>query len=432
MADVIPIKAVFDGTTPIALGEFETGDTIPVAYLGGVPSHNHDGVYEPADATILKQSSIDDTPVDGATDAPISSNWAHGHAAATQAHGITAFGASLVDDADAAAARATLGALASGLSAYFAKANPNAVAWSVTGANALQTAMALHVEVNGVVHIIAASTSITVPASPVAGTDYAIWVKTDGSLEATSNHISPPAANARRIGGYHYAPGGNAATQAGGNSTPAINPYSCWDLKWRPACPDPRGMTLVANNFWADIYLLNTDPDTNGTSGYNLTIADGSSPPKIPAAFGGDGTTTYGTLTWWSAGECLAAFGKRAPDYAEFAALAYGVTEATSRGTDPVTTGLDAARTSRWGVMQATGSLFVWGRVFGGPYGAASWSANTEGRGSTYNLPRAAIFGGYWGDGSFAGSRCSYWDYPLSGSNYLIGARGTASHQVLI
>jgi hypothetical protein len=40
-------------------------------------SHNHTGVYEPADATILKEADIDDTPVDGVTDAPISSNWAY-------------------------------------------------------------------------------------------------------------------------------------------------------------------------------------------------------------------------------------------------------------------------------------------------------------------------------------------------------------------
>ena len=39
-------------------------------------NHAHSGVYEPADATILKEADIDDTPVDGATTAPISSNWA--------------------------------------------------------------------------------------------------------------------------------------------------------------------------------------------------------------------------------------------------------------------------------------------------------------------------------------------------------------------
>ena len=41
--------------------------------------HNHDGVYEPADATILKQADVHDTPVNGATTNPISSNWANDH-----------------------------------------------------------------------------------------------------------------------------------------------------------------------------------------------------------------------------------------------------------------------------------------------------------------------------------------------------------------
>ena len=60
----------------------------------------------------LAITDIDDTPVDGETAAPISSNWAWDHAAATQAHGISAFGATLVDDTSASAALTTLGAAA--------------------------------------------------------------------------------------------------------------------------------------------------------------------------------------------------------------------------------------------------------------------------------------------------------------------------------
>ena len=50
----------------------------------------------------------DDTPVNGSTTAPISSNWAYDHAASATAHGISTFGATLVDDTTAAAARTTL------------------------------------------------------------------------------------------------------------------------------------------------------------------------------------------------------------------------------------------------------------------------------------------------------------------------------------
>ena len=325
-----------------------------------------------------------------------------------------------------------------GPNAYFAKSDPTQVAWTKTGNGTAKLNQLLHVEVNGLILIIAADTAITMP-SMTAGTDYAIWCKTDGSLEASSNHVTPPAANARKIGGFHYALGSNAAAQAGGDNTAQINAYSFWDLKWRFAGADPRGMALVAGGFWCDIYLLNTDPDTNGTSKYNVTIADGASPPKIPTAFGGNGSTTYGTLTWFEAQEVLAAYGKRCPTQAEFMAMAYGVTEKTARGSDPGSTGLDQARTSRWGIMQATGNLLVWGRELtgSGNTNAAGWATfDTENRGDFYYPAdfklTAALLGGYWTYGEGAGSRCAAWGAAPSVSDYAIGARGVGDHLQLV
>lgn len=52
-------------------------------------THNHDGVYEPVDATILRQADVDDTPVNGVTTAPVSSNWAYDHANASNPHSIS-------------------------------------------------------------------------------------------------------------------------------------------------------------------------------------------------------------------------------------------------------------------------------------------------------------------------------------------------------
>jgi hypothetical protein len=212
-----------------------------------------------------------------------------------------------------------------------------------------------------------------------AGTDYAIWVKDDDTIEASANFSSAPGAgNWRKIGGFHYAPGGNASAQAGGDDAPAINEYSFWDLKFRSACPDPRGMTLVADSIWADIYLLGVDHIINGTSKYNVTIADGASPPKIPTKFGGNGSTAYSSFNWWEANEVLRSHGKRLPTYGEYAALAYGTTEATSSGGgsggDVPTTGVSGTSatnawnkfTSRWGVIQSTGCMWVWGANFGG------------------------------------------------------------------
>jgi hypothetical protein len=328
----------------------------------------------------------------------------------------------------------------SGALSLFAKRDGEIAAWSKTGAFAAETSQAMEIEVDGSVLSIAASTSITMPGSPVAGTDYAIWCHPDGELEATDDHDTPPVADARKVGGFHYAPGGNATGQLGGDTTPTINAFSFWDLHWRPACPDPRGMTLVAGMFWADIYLLGADHHVNGTSAHNVTIADNSSKPKIPDAFGGDGSSVYDG-TWWNMAEVLASHGKRPAAYHEFAALAYGVTEAQARGNDAVTTGLgttntgnpntDEEFTSKWGVIQAAGVQWVWGAEFGGaspdaPVG--SWDANTQGRGSTFEVDNVARFGGTWSDGANAGSRCSLWSVapPAAGSS--IGARGVCSH----
>jgi hypothetical protein len=312
----------------------------------------------------------------------------------------------------------------------FRKADPTIVAWTKTGNFTLQTATTLYIDVNGSIKTIASGTSITMPTA-TTGTDYAIWAKTDGTLEVTSNHTSPPTANARKVGGFHYAAGGNATGQSGGNSTPQINEYSLWDLKFRPACNDPRGMTLVAGGFWVDIYLANTDCDANGTSKYNVTMADGSSPPKVPTAFGGNGSTTYGSLTWFESCELASAYGKRLLTQREFMAMAYGTTEASSVGTDQVSTILNAAYTSKWGVMQSTGVLWVWGDDRGGPFAGASWNANTEGRGSEYNAPNAVLLGGSWSAGSLAGSRCSLWNYSASLSGGDIGVRCACDHLLL-
>jgi hypothetical protein len=312
----------------------------------------------------------------------------------------------------------------------FRKADPTIVAWTKTGNFTLQTSTTLYIDVNGSIKTIASGTSITMPTA-TTGTDYAIWAKTDGSLEATSNHTSPPTANARKVGGFHYAAGGNATGQSGGNSTAQINEYSLWDLKFRPACNDPRGMTLVAGGFWVDIYLANTDCDANGTSKYNVTMADGSSPPKVPTAFGGNGSTTYGSLTWFESCELASAYGKRLLTQREFMAMAYGTTEASSVGTDQGSTILNAAYTSKWGVMQSTGVLWVWGDDRGGPSAGASWNANTEGRGSEYNAPNAVILGGAWNAGSISGSRCSSWNNSASGSYSDVGVRCACDHLLL-
>ena len=315
----------------------------------------------------------------------------------------------------------------------FYKADPNSVAFTATGAGTAQIKAGTTVQVEGAFVTFASATNITMPTL-VAGTNYAIYVCTDGSIRADSNFTAPSGyttANSRQIGGFHYAPGGNATGTSGGNTTPAINPFSFWDLKFKPACPDPRGMTLVGNSFWSDIYLLNINHITNGTSAFNVAYARGTTPPRIPTQYGGNGTATYGQFNWWDAGEVFLSYGKRLPRYQEFSALAYGTTENSSVGSDQNNTVLNAAYTSKWGVVQSTGVLWVWGSDMGGPFAGASWATTPSSRGQTYQLPNAVRVGGCWDYGSLSGSRAALWNVGPSYSDYSIGARGVCDHMIL-
>jgi hypothetical protein len=339
---------------------------------------------------------------------------------------------------------------AASIDGLFYKTDSNSVAFTAPTGSTVSIKAGTKIAVEGTLVEFATATAVAMP-SLTAGTDYYIYVDTSGDAEAVSatgtwpTPVAAPPADSRLIGGFHYAPGGNATGTSGGNTTPAINAYSFWDLKWRPVALDARGMTLVANRFWSDIYLLNTDPDTNGTSRNDKTIADGDDEAIIPAAFGGNGTDTYSTLggqTWWNTAEALSAYGKRLPRYSEFASLAYGTTENQSRGNDPVTTGFattntgssntDEEFTSKWGVIQATGCMWAWGDEFGGGNASSSYAAITGGRGSVYQQENAVFLGARWTDGANAGSRSALWNESPSLSSSFIGGRGVCDHLALV
>ncbi len=320
----------------------------------------------------------------------------------------------------------------------FFKADSGSVAFTKLSNTTAQLKAGTWVDVGGSMLFFSAATSITMPAL-TAGTDYAIYACTDSTVRADASFTAPTGyttANSRKIGGFHYSPGGHSGSPGGGNSTAQINEYSFWDLKFRPACADPRGMTLVAGSFWSDIYLLGVDHQINGSSKFAVTIADGSSPPKIPAKFGGNGSTAYTTLNWWEAAEVGQSFGKRLPAYDEFAALAYGTTENSSIGSDPGSTSWAAAYVSKWGVNQATGVLWTWGAEFSyrqdGGATPWNWRNNTGNRGQLYLYSDvalvASIFGGYWVYAAYSGSRASDWSYcPWNSAGY-IGARLVCDH----
>jgi hypothetical protein len=188
------------------------------------------------------------------------------------------------------------------------------------------------------------------------GQDYDIVFYDDSSLAviAARHTLGPDSAV---VGGFHYAPGGNAEARVGGSSEPGINPLSIWDAGFRPVCPDPRGMAYIAMlGIWADIYLTNTDHVTLGTSRHGAPIADGYK--SLPTKAGGG---TFDKLDYAAAQAIAAHHDKRLMSFAEFAEAAFGVTEKSSDSDKAELTGLTAARTSKYGLIQATGQRWIWG-----------------------------------------------------------------------
>lgn len=266
---------------------------------------------------------------------------------------------------------------------------------SATGRAAIAIRAGTAIEIDGIVHRFDDGASISI-GDLVPGQDYGISLDQDGQPFAAPVMSNP--LNAHWFAGFHFAPGGCAEGRSGGDNVPAINPRSIWDVGFRPACPDPRGMALVeadGKRFWADIYLLGTNHREQGTSRHGDEIADGNSLP---------------VLDYRTAVEIYASHGKRLLTYEEFKAAAFGVTERSSAERDPRSAGLDAPRTSRFGIMQATGNLWVWG-TDGDP-----------------DDPRPSIFGGSWVNGSGAGSRSAHLGVWVEYSFGSFSARAGSDH----
>jgi hypothetical protein len=292
-------------------------------------------------------------------------------------------------------------------------------------------------------HLYAAATAVTMPGSFTNNTDYAIWQHpTTAALVADASFTAAPAGatGGSVVGGFHYIPSGRPTAFNNGSPTGAaeILEFSLWDLTYRPSCADPRGMACIEGGFWMDLYLCGATSYAGSTfsavpsSRIGLTIADGSSPPLVPAQYGGNGSTAYGNGKWYVFTEVARSFGKRLPTYDEFSAAAYGAPEASSRGSDPGT--VQWERVSKFGLAQATGTLWQWGQETCTAAAASAWTSGTEtdGRGQVYGPEtRAVILGGNRSTTSLAGSRCAGWNSTPWDSNNDIGARFAAGHLVL-
>lgn len=272
----------------------------------------------------------------------------------------------------------------------------------------------------------AANTPISMPASMTPGTDFAVYVCQDSTVRADASFVAPAGyttIDSRKIGGFHF------------GLTSAINQYSIWDLRHRPACPDPRGMVLVNGLFWVDVYLCNSNPVAYGTSKAGVAVASGTVLPTRAAVFGGG---SYSNMDWYTANEIAASNGKRLLSEAEFSVAAYGVTENQSLGgaasTIP-TTAYQAGYRSVWGCEQMTGHHLVWGADSGTRWdapGGWGWRNSNGGAGQLYiqgdySLTRV-LLGGSRAGGAYSGSRCSHWGYHPWRSYWDTGLRAASDH----
>ena len=334
----------------------------------------------------------------------------------------------------------------------FLKSNSRTVAFTKAGSGTASIKAGTKVFVFDKVITFTSATAITMPTL-TTGTDYSIWVSPAGAIQAVADPFnapaSPPVTNARKIGGFHYgavAPGTTVAggafatagtgmiwTQGAVDAIAGINAYSFWDLKFR-CLGEQHGMALDPfTQSWAGVYFCSQDHITNGISRYNVNVASGTVLPRIPLAYGGNGTANYTAGTWYNFEEIAASHGMRLPLLREAMSAFYGVTENQSLG-GAVETIPAAIRqpgyTSRVGVEQATGHIWTWCQDSAARWDGAggwAWYNNNGGRGQQYSYGSEqavrALAGGDRDFAAFSGSRASYWiDYPWD-SNWSVGLR---------
>jgi len=341
----------------------------------------------------------------------------------------------------------------------FHKLDTNSVAFTKTAAGAVSIKAGTKIEVAGQTLAFDTDTAVVVPTH-TAGTDYAIYACTDGTVRADASFTAPTGydtSSSRMVGGYHYGlvaagetvAGGSFATSGNGmiwtqadvDKIAGINAFSLWDLKWRPRC-DPKGMALVAGRTWVDIYFCGTNHTTNGTSKAGSDIASGTVLPKKPLEFGGNGTVTYATPKWWDFVEIAAAYKKRLLREQEFVLAAFGVTENQSIDSTAATyptTQRNAGYTSKYGLEQASGHHWTWGddsSAYQDVTGVVSYKNVNGGRGQvytygTYGLVRV-LLGGDRADGVYSGSRCSDWSHYPWVVAWAIGLRAACDHLALV
>src|SRR5690625_3534355 len=240
------------------------------------------------------------------------------------------------------------------------KADRMSPCFTKAGAQALNIKAGTSVLVDDSLIHFKSDTPVTLP-SLTAGEYYAVFVNPDGTIEAVadpfSSPASPPQSGSRKIGGFHYGltppdatvSSGSFATsgpgmhwtQADVNRIRGINEFSIWDVRFRSA-GEQHGFAFDPQaRVWVAIYFCGPDHITQGISKYNSAVASDTVPPKIPIAYGGDGSAVYQDYDgddrvaagcWWNFMEVAHSHGARMLWEHEFNSAAFGTTENITLG----------------------------------------------------------------------------------------------------
>jgi len=391
--------------------------------------------------------------------AAASATEAANNAAASTANTALATANAATVTANAAAANATAAqtAVASLLAwPLLIKADYTQPCLEKTSASTLRVRAGTALMVNGGLVSFNANKAVVMPALS-GGKDYSVWVTPDGTAQAVldpfDNPASAPVAGARKIGGFHVglvatnathanggfatttgtgaAAGGMIWTQAHVNAIAGINQYSLWDLTFRSAGEQHGFVFDPQTRVWVAIYLCGKFHDADGISAYSKTVASGTVLPRIPAAYrNGTSAQTYDRLDGVVATEIAASHGARLPRAAEFFSAAWGVTEGQSLGGAEATIALtkrEPGYTSRIGLEQATGHLWVWGDTPAN-FGDGSWYVVPGGRGCAVGALAMSRFGGVRTAGGYSGSRSNYGRNGYGHSDWTTGLRAVCDH----
>ena len=317
----------------------------------------------------------------------------------------------------------------------FAKLDYTTHCWRKTGPHRISLLAGTAVMVGSTLVEFKQDTPVQMPAELTPGSDLAFYACADGSVRAATRFDGLPelpAGQWRLIGGGHISlTAADSTIRSGGfngflwsqadvDAIAGLNQWSLWDLFYRPVS-DPRGMVCVGGAFWADIYLCAQDYP-QGSSRAQVVVASGEQKPPRPAmqswAVADDRPYSTG---WYEAQAIALSLRKRLPTMHEFAVATFGVNEQQSTPNFYVRQSRRASGyTSRWGLEQATGHLWVWGQELLTDPRAGQWdwrwwppaNPHNNNRGWIYAQAnseaslRAVVLGGSWNTGQYSGSCC--------------------------